>query len=207
MRTLATAGCGRRPGPVKSSARGYDQDCHGGCDHLRAGSAIFLGERVDEVLWVKGDPAINLAIVLKPRGDDWLKDDLARYKQSGVETLVSLLEPEEAVWLGLGDERQTAEEVGLQFLSYPIRDVNVPQDVVTFRAFVAGLAERLRNGERIGMHCRGSVGRAPTTAACTLIHLGWNARDALAAIETARGYPIPDTKEQRQWILNYRARP
>ena len=162
---------------------------------------------MEEVLWVKGDSAINLAIVLKPRGDDWLKDDLALIKRRGVDTLVSLLEPEEAVWLGLGDEGPLAEEVGLQFLSYPIRDVNVPKDVATFRAFVTGLAERLRAGERIGMHCRGSVGRAPTTAACTLIHLGWTARDALSAIEAARGYPIPDTEEQRRWILNYKAIP
>jgi hypothetical protein len=168
---------------------------------------IFLEEleRVDEVLWVEGDPAIRLAIVLKPRGDDWLKDDLINFKRSGVDTLVSLLEPDEAIWLGLGDERRLAEEAGLTFLSYPIRDVHVPNDVKSFRAFVAGLAERLRAGERIGMHCRGSVGRAPTTAACTLIHLGWKAQDAIDAIEAARGYPIPDTEEQLRWILRYKA--
>jgi protein-tyrosine phosphatase len=162
---------------------------------------------VDEVLWVEGDPAVKLAIVLKPRGEDWLKDDLARIKRSGVDTLVSLLEPDEAGWLGLGDESQTAEEVGLKFLSYPIRDVHVPADIKSFRAFVATLAERLRAGERIGLHCRGSIGRAPTTAACTLIQLGWKAKDALAAIQAARGFPIPDTEEQLRWILNYKAQP
>jgi hypothetical protein len=171
---------------------------------------IFLEEleRVDEIFWVEGDPAIKLAIVLKPRGDNELKDDLINFKRGdlpggGIDILVSLLEPEEAIWLGLGDERRLAEEAGLVFLSYPIRDVHVPENVHTFRAFVAGLAERLRAGERVGMHCRGSIGRAPTTAACTLIHLGWKAHDALDAIETARGYPIPDTEEQRRWILRF----
>lgn len=158
---------------------------------------------MDEILWVEGDPAIKLAIVLMPRGDDWLKDDLNNFKRGGVDTLVSLLEPEEAIWLGLADERPLAEEAGLTFLSYPIRDVHVPDNVHTFHAFVAGLAERLRTGERIGMHCRGSIGRAPTTAACTLIHLGWKAQDALDAIQAARGYPIPDTEEQRRWILRF----
>jgi protein-tyrosine phosphatase len=167
---------------------------------------------VDDVLWIEGDPQIKLAIVLKPRGDDWLKDDLIEIRRGGssavgVDTLVSLLEPDEAVWLGLGDERRLAEEAGMAFLSYPIRDVHVPDNVHTFRAFVAGLAERLRAGEGIGLHCRGSIGRAPTTAACTLIHLGWKAQDALDAIQAARGYPIPDTEEQLRWILNYRARP
>ena len=156
-----------------------------------------------EIFWVEGDPAIKLAIVLMPRGDECLKDDLNNFKRGGVDTLVSLLEPEEAIWLGLADERPLAEEAGLTFLSYPIRDVHVPDSVHSFRAFVAGLAERLRTGERIGMHCRGSIGRAPTTAACTLIHLGWKAQDALDAIQAARGYPIPDTEEQRRWILRF----
>jgi protein-tyrosine phosphatase len=164
---------------------------------------------VDEVFWVEGDPAVRLAIVLCPRGDNWLKDDLLLIKRGGarggLETLVSMLEPHEAVWLGLGEERQLAEEIGLNFLSYPIRDVHVPANVTTFRAFVADLANRLHAGERIGLHCRGSVGRAPLTAACTLIHLGWKAEDAIAAIRAARGYPIPDTEEQLRWILNYKA--
>jgi protein-tyrosine phosphatase len=167
---------------------------------------------VDEVLWVEGDPQIKLAIVLKPRGDDWLKDDLVNIRRGGssaqeVDTLVSLLEPDEAIWLGLGDEKRLAEEAGMTFLSYPIRDVHVPENVHTFRVFVAGLAERLRAGERIGLHCRGSIGRAPTTAACTLVHLGWKAQDALDAIQEARGFPIPDTEEQLRWILSYKARP
>ncbi len=164
-------------------------------------------ERVDEVLWVEGDPDVRLGIVLCPRGNGFLKDNLANIKRSGVETLVSMLQPDEAIWLGLGDEPQTAREVGMQFLSYPILDVHVPANVTTFRAFVTGLADRLRTGERIGLHCRGSIGRAPLTAACTLVHLGWKAKDAVAAIRAARGFPIPDTEEQLRWILNYKAQP
>jgi hypothetical protein len=160
---------------------------------------------VDDIFWIQGNPAPNLAIVLCPRGDGELKNDLVRIKQSGVESLVSLLDGNEAQWLGLGDEGRLAGELGLRFLSYPILDVHVPANSKAFREFVAGLADRLRAGERIGMHCRGSIGRAPLTAACTLIHLGWKARDAIAAIQAARGYPVPDTEEQRRWILNYKA--
>lgn len=160
---------------------------------------------MDDVLWIEGTPPVGLAIVLRPRGDDWLKDELLHMKQSGVETLVSLLEPDEAVWLGLGDEAPLAQAVGMRFLSYPIPDVHVPDDVRTFRAFVAGLADRLRAGERIGVHCRGSIGRSTVTAACTLIHLGWKAKDALKAIQAARGCVVPETEEQLRWILNYKA--
>ena len=145
--------------------------------------------------------------MLRPRGDDWLKDELLQMKQSGIDTLVSLLEPEEAVWLGLGQEGPLAEAAGMRFLSYPIPDVHVPVDTRSFRVFAAGLADRLRAGERIGVHCRGSIGRSTVTAACTLIHLDWNATDALTAIQAARGCVVPDTEEQLHWILNYKAQP
>ncbi|MGA2568969.1 MAG: hypothetical protein ABSF23_00480 [Terracidiphilus sp.] len=162
---------------------------------------------MDGVFWIDGTGPLSLAIVLRPQGDDLLVDDLLQIKLCGVQTLVSMLDPTEAIWLGLGEEGPLAEEVGMHFLSYPILDVHVPANIDTFRAFVSGLADRLRAGERIGVHCRGSIGRSTVAAACTLIHLGWKAKDALAAIQTARGCEVPDTREQRRWILNYQAQP
>jgi protein-tyrosine phosphatase len=161
----------------------------------------------NDVCWIEGDPQAALAVVLCPRGGGRLEDELLRMKQCGITTLVSLLELEEADWLGLAQEGPLAGQVGLQFLSHPIPDVHVPQKTAQFRSFVAGLADRLRAGERIGVHCRGSIGRATVTAACTLMHLGWKARDALIAIEAARGCPVPDTEEQRRWILGYKVQP
>jgi protein-tyrosine phosphatase len=175
----------------------------------RTSARIRLGEpeRVDEVFWIEGNPPAPLAIVLCPRGGSMLEDELRGMAGGGVQTLVSLLEPDEADWLGLGQEGSLAGQLGMNFLSYPIQDVHVPANLQSFRTFVSGLADRLHVGERIGMHCRGSIGRAPLTAACTLIHFGWRAQDALAAIQAARGYEIPDTTEQLRWILNYKAQP
>jgi protein-tyrosine phosphatase len=65
----------------------------------------------------------------------------------------------------------------------------------------------LAAGERIGVHCRGCIGRATITAACALIHRGWQARDALEAIAEARGFAVPDTLEQEDWTLMYKAEP
>lgn len=148
-----------------------------------------------------------LGIVLCPRGGSTLKDELRAIAHSGVQTLVSMLEPDEADWLGLSEERELAAEFGMHFLSYPIQDVQVPSNEAKFRAFVSNLADRLRSGERVALHCRGSIGRAPLTAACTLIHLGWDATDALAAIQAARGCEIPDTTEQLRWVLHYKSQP
>ena len=162
---------------------------------------------MDEVRWIEAGASIALAVVLCPQGGEWLGGEVVRIKESGVETLVSLLEYDEAVWLGLGEEGELVEEIGLRFLSHPIRDTQVPADTAAFRRFVSGLAARLRAGERIGVHCRGSIGRATVTAACTLVHLGWKPEGALDAVEKARGCPVPDTEEQLRWILNYKAEP
>ena len=160
-----------------------------------------------DVFWIKCNPPAPLAIVLCPRGGSGLEDQLMEMKQGGIETLVSLLKKDEALMLGVAEEGRLAEKIGLRFLSHPIPDVHVPPDTAAFREFVAGLADRLRAGEHIGVHCRGSIGRATVTAACTLIHLGWTARVALAAIQAARGCEVPDTEEQEDWILHYKALP
>jgi len=159
---------------------------------------------VKEVFWINGERAPHLAIVLRPRGEEWLEGEMRRMRADGVETVISMLEPAEAEWLGLAAEKTAAERAGMQFLSFPIPDTKVPANIEVFRTFVAGVAERLGEGEHIGVHCRGCIGRATILSACTLIKLGWPAADALAAIEKARGAVVPDTDEQAEWIMSFR---
>jgi protein-tyrosine phosphatase len=146
-----------------------------------------------------------LAVVLCPRGGHHLRHELAYLRRSGIQTLVSLLSEDQVHILDLALEPFLAKRMGMQFLHHPLPDHEVPPDIHAFRAFVSNLASRIRAGEHIGIHCWGSIGRATVTAACTLIHLGWSPGKALAAIEAARGLPVPDTEEQERWILNYRA--
>jgi protein-tyrosine phosphatase len=157
----------------------------------------------DGLFWIDGAP--GLALVLRPRGDHWLEQELARLRRSGVDTLVSMLEEDEAGWLGLRKEGMFSERAGIAFLSFPIPDHHVPPNAAAFTDFISGIAERLESGERVAVHCQGTIGRATVTAACTLVHLGWSPNAALDAIELARGCEVPDTDEQRKWILRYRA--
>ena len=159
--------------------------------------------RVNEIFWINGDRPPHLAIVLRPRGEDWLGDAMRRMRANGIETVISMLEAHEAEWLGLAAERTAAERVGMEFLSFPITDTQVPANAGAFRSFVADVARRLDEGQHVGVHCRGSIGRATILAACTLIKLGWSATDALEAIENARGEEVPDTSEQAAWIRSY----
>ena len=117
-----------------------------------------------------------------------------------------MLEEWEADFLGLAEEPHLAVQSGMTFLSFPIPDRGAPTDMASFGNFVFGLAARVRAGERIGVHCRGSIGRSTIAAACTLIHLGWSPLAALKKIESARGCSVPDTDEQREWIIRYGGR-
>jgi len=145
-----------------------------------------------------------LAVVLCPRGGASLRSELIHLQRAGINTLVSLLSEDQVEMLELGDEPHMARQLGMKFLHHPIPDHQLPPNPQAFRAFVADLAHRLRAGERIGIHCWGSIGRATVTAACTLIHLGWKPAEALAAVESARGIPVPDTEEQQKWIMSYK---
>jgi protein-tyrosine phosphatase len=156
-----------------------------------------------QICWISGKPSTTLAVVLCPRGEGRLRQELGELKNGGIDAVVSLLEPDEAEWLGLDEEEQVAKELGMQFLPFPIPDTQVPPDPIAFGEFITGLVNRLRHGEHIGVHCRGSIGRATVTAAAVLIRLGWKPEKALEAIEDARGCSVPDTPEQRAWILNY----
>ena len=54
--------------------------------------------------WVETDNQIRVAIVPRPRGGDWLEDEVSQMKRAGVDVLVSMLPPDEATELGLSTD-------------------------------------------------------------------------------------------------------
>ena len=121
--------------------------------------------------------------------------------------LVSLLPVDEEWALGLSDESSAAEEFGMQFLRIPVPDREVPADAAGFRRLVAGLAGQVHAGKRIGVHCRACIGRSSVLLASVMIALGREPQQALEQIAAARGFEVPDTPEQRMWILNFSPEP
>lgn len=155
---------------------------------------------MNDIFWI-GDT--GLAIVMRPRGDEWLENDLKRIQMAGIQTIISTIEAWEARALGLAEEGPMLERLGMRFISYPMQDRSVPFDREDFTEFVQKLGKRLQAGDKIGVHCRGCIGRSTVVTAATLITLGWPAETALEAIEKARGCSVPDTEEQRDWIIDF----
>src|SRR5580704_9521933 len=110
--------------------------------------------------WVETDTVVRLAIVPRPRGNDWLEDDVSQMKRAGVDVLVSMLQPDEATELGLAAEAELCAAAGIKFRSFPIADRATPTSTVDFAEFVEGLRAEIHAGRSVAVHCRASIGRS-----------------------------------------------
>ncbi|MFD9691830.1 tyrosine protein phosphatase [Kitasatospora sp. NPDC059088] len=141
-----------------------------------------------------------LSTMARPRGNDWLEDEMTALKDCGVDVLVCALTEPELGELGLAGEPRTAEAAGLQFIPIPIQDRTVP-DLTTILPTLRKLAEQLHEGAHVVTHCRAGIGRSSLLAAALLILNGVDPDVAWNQIEHARGLAVPDTAEQRGWTV------
>ncbi len=136
----------------------------------------------------------------RPRGQDWLPDDISFLQRAGVDVVVSALTLTENEELGLVEESRCCQNSGMEFLSFPIEDRSVPSSSSEFNELVDSVTDFLRKGKAVAVHCRAGIGRSSIIVASALIRNGLSAESAFRAIEESRGRPVPDTPEQRRWI-------
>ena len=155
--------------------------------------------------WIEIDAPARLAIAPRPRGGDWLDDDLQALRRESVDILVSLLTPEEATELALDDEGAACTRAGVEFRNFPIPDRHVPRSTQAFREFISLLHQERTKGRNIAVHCRAGIGRSSLLLASLLTLDGHTAEDAFRRISQARGLKVPDTAEQVEWVHQFRA--
>jgi protein-tyrosine phosphatase len=109
-------------------------------------------------------------------------------------------QPAEVHDLGLQREAELCRSHGMDFLSFPIADRGLPEASAAVR-LAEDLAARLTDGTTVLIHCRAGIGRSAVIAACVMIRLGIAVPDALDRIAAARGVGVPDTEEQRAWVM------
>ncbi len=159
-----------------------------------------------ELHWIPVAHAGRLAVSARPRGGDWLEDELRAWRTAGVDVVVSLLELEEEAELQLASEGAIASANGIEFVRFPVTDRAVPESREEFAQLIAALAEQIRNGKSIAVHCRQGIGRAATLAVALLVRLGAELEQAIAAVSTARGRDVPETQEQLAFLSAFSAR-
>jgi protein-tyrosine phosphatase len=156
--------------------------------------------------WVETGTAIRLAIVPRPRGNDWLEDELTQMKRAGGDVLVSMLQPDEAAELGLSEEAALCAAGGIQFRSFPIPDRETPPSTAAFAKFVEELRVEVHAGRSVAVHCRASIGRSSLLLAALMTAEGYTPDDAFRRLTTARGLQVPDTPDQIRWVEHFATR-
>jgi protein-tyrosine phosphatase len=144
--------------------------------------------------WVDTANQLRVAIVPRPRGGDWLEDEVAQIKRAGVDVLVSMLQADEAAELGLSAEAELCEAGGIIFRSFPIPDRETPRATASFSQFVEDLRAEVHAGHSVAVHCRASIGRSSLLLAALLTAEGFTAEDAFRRLSIARGLQVPDTR-------------
>lgn len=165
--------------------------------------ASINGFAMSRLHWIEIQAAGRIAIVARPRADEWLETEISAWKNSGVDVVVSLLEREEVSELGLQRETGLCRSQEIDFISFPIPDRGLPEPEQEALRIARLLAAGLRNGRSIAIHCRAGIGRSSVIAASALICSGIVAEEALALIAASRGLIVPDTDEQRDWVIAF----
>jgi protein-tyrosine phosphatase len=156
-----------------------------------------------EPYWIDGPWPGRLAIVPRPRGGDWLEDEVRFWQQVGLDVVVSLLTRDEVADLDLAKEAELCQANGIQFVSFPVADRGVPSSRKATLELMRNLNKTLADRKSVAIHCRQGVGRSAVIVACLLILSGIDPETAFQHISVARGCAVPETAEQREWVIAF----
>lgn len=147
----------------------------------------------------------SISIMPRP-SSTYLTANLQHLKQMGVTKVVSLLEQAEAQKLGLSQEAKQCQQLNLIFEQFEIPDHDLPSPdrQQRFISLVNRCFQQAQQGEHIVIHCRAGIGRSGVLVCCILIQAGFEEQFAIDHVSGARGFAIPDTQEQYDYILDFK---
>ena len=142
-----------------------------------------------------------LFVMPKPCKDN-LDRDIKYYKSQGVTKVISLLLPNEVKKLGMQAEAESCEINGLDFLSFSIKDMSVPE-LTELQIINQQLKQDLQDGHQLAIHCHGGRGRAGIVAITLMQEFEFDADSAIAMASKARGDRMPVNDIQTNFVKSY----
>jgi protein-tyrosine phosphatase len=153
------------------------------------------------IYWTNNFKQGNLGMMARPRGNDWLDDDIKKLSFSNTDIVVSLLEKSEEQELGIQKEKEHCIKYGMEFISYPIIDRSLPEDRNSFNKLAKLLNQKIKDGKKVVIHCRMGIGRTSVLAATILLIDQPNNNSVFDFLSEIRTLNVPDTEEQINWTL------
>jgi len=141
---------------------------------------VALPSSVPGQLWLGAMPG---------RFDPWPQFEL-QAQRTGI-ALVACLTPRHEL-AELSPEYHAAVTAGrlpFRWQNVPMRNFGLPEDPAAFRRDIGRLADALRSGDAVLLHCAAGMGRTGSAAACVLKALGLPADEALARVRAAGSNP------------------
>ncbi|MEM6807483.1 MAG: protein-tyrosine phosphatase family protein, partial [Bacteroidota bacterium] len=152
------------------------------------------------IYWIDEFDKGKLGIMPRPRGNEWLEDEIKKLSLRGIHELISLLEKSEASELELEKEAELCTKYEIGFQNFPIKDRSIPDDTTAFLDLVDKISQLLLADKKLVIHCRMGIGRASLLAAGVLAKKGIEPSKVFQLISSYRQMEVPDTEEQIRWF-------
>lgn len=133
-----------------------------------------------------------------------IKTDIERLAAAGAGFVLSLLEAEDRVRLGMNALDEITTKAGLGYASFPIRDHDIPHASRTaeLHHLLDELAAYIRKSQTIAIHCQAGLGRTGMMAGLLLCRFGIEGKTAITAIRQARPGSI-ETEAQEDFVRGW----
>ena len=115
-----------------------------------------------------------------------LPTDAATLREFGVTDLVVLVEDHELQQFQVTDIIEVMASNGIDVIRYPIVDVSIPTDLVSFASLIDRIEALIRDGHFVTVVCRGGLGRTGTVVGCLLRQNGLDGEAAIVLTRDSR---------------------
>jgi protein-tyrosine phosphatase len=141
---------------------------------------VALPPQVPGTLWLASMPA---------RFETWSAFE-TQARHAGLALVVCLTPKDEIAELSPAYHAAVRDgRLAFRWMSLPMRNFGLPEDTAGFRRQVQEIAQALRQGDAVLMHCAAGIGRTGSTAACVLKALGVSTDEALQRVLDAGSNP------------------
>jgi protein-tyrosine phosphatase/nicotinamidase-related amidase len=147
--------------------------------------------------------AIGLTIL--PGRQDYSRsvdEDLKQLKKYAVSTVIPLITDDELGHYGVSDLLKKYSDYNFQVKRLPIMDQLVSSEE-EMRQLISYIDEKLKNEEKIVLHCVGGLGRSGLVAASYLKYKGKKAKESIESVRKVRGPRAVESKIQEEFVFNF----